>query len=166
MIGAMTKTNRRVPRFAEGTKVSIAQSKAEIEHLLQAHRASAIGTMWDRIEGGRLFFRMGNGAQARMCRLDVPPVMQDPKRKLVTPVQIEKEERRRWRALLLRLKAHLEAITGGDATIEQELMGYLVLPSGATVAEAAGPELAQAYETGVNPPLMLGAGPKPRTRAP
>lgn len=148
----MTKPKYRPLRYAEGTKVPVTQSKADVETLLRNHGASSIASMWDARVGGRLVFRLGAGKESRMVRFDVAPVTSG------NSDAIAKEERRRWRALLLRLKAHLETVTTGEATIEQEFLGYLLLPDGQTVSEKVAGEIASAYETGVSPALYLGTG--------
>lgn len=145
----------KVRRFAHGTKVPVSKTKLEIDALLQKHGASATVAMWDREKGGRLIFRLAD----RMVRFDVAPIVRPKWPAKSWATQTEAEERRRWRALLLRLKAHLEVISAGEATVEQELLGHVLLPDGRTVAEAAAPELAEAYASGkLNNPLLLGSG--------
>jgi hypothetical protein len=55
----------------------------------------------------------------------------------------EQEVRRRWRALLLVIKAKLEAIATGIATFDQEWLGYIETDSGETVGEIIIPQLEQ-----------------------
>lgn len=66
------------------------------------------------------------------------------------------EERRRWRALLLIVKAKLEAVSSGIATIEQEFLAYIVLPGtdGQTFGAWAVPQLAE-VAAGGRPVLLL-----------
>lgn len=148
---------RRVPkvrRFAEGTRVPVGKSKLEIDALLRKHKASTIAMMWDTSTGGRLVFRLGE----RMVRFDIAPVT-PPKYGKLSGEGVEAEERRRWRALLLRLKAHLEAISTGEASVEQELLGHVMMPDGRTIAEHAAPAIAEAYASGKMPgPFLLGSG--------
>jgi hypothetical protein len=68
---------------------------------------------------------------------------------------------RRWRSLLLRIKAKLEAIADGMTTVEEEFLANLMLPDGSTVIEEVLPRLAVAYETGKMPQLLPGL-PAPR----
>ena len=69
-----------------------------------------------------------------------------------TELQVEKElakeEKRRWRALLLVVKAKLEAVETGIATFEDEFLAYTVLPGGKTVGEIVTPKLSRVYQTG------------------
>src|SRR6476661_5485114 len=64
------------------------------------------------------------------------------------------------RALLLVIKAKLEAITAGIATVDEEFLAYIVIPgTTSTVSERVGRELARAYEvTGYTPMLALPGG--------
>lgn len=65
---------------------------------------------------------------------------------------VEQERRTRWRALLLVIKAKLEAVESGIATFEDEFLAHVLLPNQQTVAEYIGPTVAQIYETGRMPP--------------
>ena len=69
--------------------------------------------------------------------------------------------RQRWRALLLIIRAKLEAVESGITTLESEFLANLVLPDGGTIdggtiGEWLAPQIAEAYGTGRMPP-MLGA---------
>lgn len=62
--------------------------------------------------------------------------------------------RQRWRALLLVIKAKLEAVECGISVFEQEFMANIMLPDGSTVGELMLPQIAQAYETGTMPAML------------
>ena len=62
--------------------------------------------------------------------------------------------RRLCRALLLVLKAKLEAVASGVALFEDEFLANIVLPSGALVASEIRPRLAAAYEGREMPALL------------
>ena len=64
--------------------------------------------------------------------------------------------RQRWRALLLIIRAKLEAVESGITTLETEFLANMVLPDGGTVGDWLEPQIHQAYTTGRMPP-MLGA---------
>ena len=64
--------------------------------------------------------------------------------------------RQKWRALLLVIKAKLEAIDAGITTLDDEFLAGVMLPSGETVGEWAGPQIQRVYETGQMPPLLPG----------
>ena len=67
---------------------------------------------------------------------------------------MEQAQRQRWRALLLVIKAKLEAIEAGIATFEDEFLAYTMLPSGETVGEWVSPQLDKVYEKGVMPATL------------
>lgn len=60
----------------------------------------------------------------------------------------------RMRALVLLVKAKLEAVGLGVASIESEFLGNLVLPGGRTVGEAISEHLAEALDGKNLPPLL------------
>lgn len=74
---------------------------------------------------------------------------------------VDQEERRRWRAQLLLIKAKLEMIAMGTTTVEREFMADMLMANGQTVAQQALPALAKMYADGKMPKggiLMLGTG--------
>lgn len=62
-----------------------------------------------------------------------------------TPLQLqqahEQADRQRWRALLLVIKAKLEAVESGIAIFEQEFLAFVVLADGRTVGDCVVPRL-------------------------
>ncbi len=50
-------------------------------------------------------------------------------------LEADRETRRRWRVLLLVLKAKIEAINAGVLAMEEEFLPYMLLKNGATVAD-------------------------------
>jgi hypothetical protein len=62
--------------------------------------------------------------------------------------------RQRWRALVLVLKAKLEAIESGISSFEDEFLAQTVLPDNTTVGGFMRPQLDRAYELGVMPSAM------------
>lgn len=67
--------------------------------------------------------------------------------------------RQRWRALLLCLKAKLEAVECGITTFEEEFMAHIVMPDGSTFGKWAGPQLQDMRERGEMPKSLM---PPPR----
>jgi hypothetical protein len=63
----------------------------------------------------------------------------------------EQESRQRWRALLLVIKAKLEAVETGIETIEHAFMAEIVLPDGQTMGEWAAPQIRTMIEGGQMP---------------
>lgn len=158
----MTHTERMTKnRYAAQTTVPVEKTKMEIELLLRRYGADQFVSGWD---GGRAM--IGFKAKNRFIRFVVPlPVATDYRWKWnATPAQkeqkIDQDTRQRFRALLLVMKAKLEAVESGIATFENEFLAHIVLPNGQTVSEALVPQLRAAYETGRMPKLLeLGPGP-------
>ena len=71
--------------------------------------------------------------------------------------------RQRWRALLLIIRAKLEAAESGITTLESEFLANIVLPDGGTLGQWLAPQIDEAYGTGRMPP-MLGAGSHPTAK--
>lgn len=130
--------------YAAGTTVSIEKSQGEIRELLRRHRATAFGLYEDASRSAVQFTLAGV-----QYRFDVDrPSAQWAKTQLKRPTEaalrnaIDAEERRRWRARLLWLKATLE-FAAGDADLPTLLAGVAVLVDGrtlgATIAAGDGP---------------------------
>lgn len=125
-------------RYAAKTSVPVSRSRDEIERTLSRYGASAFGYGWD--EGRAVVsFR----AQNRYIRfaMEIPLIAQ--------------EERQRWRALVLVIKAKLEAVESGITTFENEFLAHIVLPDNRTVGEWLAPQIDSAYEEGGMPKLLM-----------
>jgi hypothetical protein len=146
--------------YAENTAVPVAKSRAEIEQLLTKHQCQKFMAGIDH-QAHRATVQFQ--AHHRIIRFEIQlPDPADPKyRKMrnsylqrtaagIAKV-VEQEERSRWRALLLVIKAKLEAVESNIATFEEEFMAHIVLPNDRTVAEWVLPEVARIYETGRMP---------------
>ena len=147
--------------YAAQTNVAVEKSKAEIERTLQRYGADQF---LSGFEEGRAFvaFRC-KGRHVRFV-LELPKA--GDKKYVWTPggrrVRNERQRfeaweqdcRSRWRALLLVVKAKLEAIASGIATFEDEFLAYIVMPNGQTVGEWVNPQLAVVYDQGKMPPLL------------
>lgn len=137
--------------FAEKTRVPVGQSRTEIERLLCSRKAKQFGTAVDYDLGqARVQFRLHD----RIVRFVIP--LPD-RNKLGDGQKYEQAERQRWRALLLVLKAKLEAVENHIATFEEEFLGYIVMPNNQTVAQFTSRSIAAAYADGKTPRL-LGTG--------
>lgn len=62
--------------------------------------------------------------------------------------------RQHWRALLLAIKAKLEAIECGISTIEKEFLAFVVMPDGRNLGDHLIPELKKISTTGKMPKLL------------
>jgi len=136
-------------RYAEGTNVPAARSRAEVEKLVQKHGATRFGSMWSKDRFSIMFEMKG-----RQVKLDLPAP--DPT-KFRTTLMWEAEERRRWRVLILHLKSKLEMVSSGDAEFEHEFLAYIVLPGtgGETIGQRIIPFI-DALEAGDAPQFLLG----------
>ena len=142
----MTPTDLR--RYAEGTTVPVEKSRQDIESLVKRHGATTFASAWQSDRFVVIFEMHG-----KRLRFDVPAP--DPK-KYRDDKKWKAEERRRWRALLLILKAKLELVAAGDADFESEFLSQISLPNGNTVGGMLLPQL-EALLRGEKMPPLLGA---------
>jgi hypothetical protein len=155
MIRSKKKRAKKVRRYAEGTKVPVERTRSEIEQLLYQHKATQFAIAW-RDKGGLIQFELA-GCTLRFA-VDRPERSMFSKEKSQhRDALMDAEYRRRWRALLLILKAKLEVIASGDRRFDEEFLADILLPGGATVRAALAPQLKRAYETG-EMPMLLGPG--------
>jgi hypothetical protein len=151
--------------YAQGTTVSAAKSKMEIELLLKKRKAKNIATASTEQKAVIAFELDG-----RLIRIELTMLQTDDLSFQTTPSgrrrhdekllekSVESENRRRWRALLLIMKAKLEAISSGISTTEAEFLHSIVVPGGGTVGQWCAVQLEAAYTRGVQMPPMLGSG--------
>ncbi len=150
-------------RYAQDTTVTVAKSRADIESLLHKNGATSFVSGWDDEQGVSVLQFKIDGRFIKF-RIDEP----DPKdfritetgrsrKKSVLEGVLDKERMRRWRALLLIIKAKLEIVASGYSTIEREFMADLMLPDGSTVTEWLRPQLDDAYSGGKMPLALPGS---------
>jgi hypothetical protein len=144
--GRRPETSEAMRRFAESTQVPVERTKNQIEAVLTKYGADQFISGW---EHGRamLGFRMHD----RMVRFELPLPSADEYRQ---QTRRDQETRQRWRALLLVIKAKLEAVQSNIATFESEFLAHIVLPNNRTVGQEFIPQLAQVYKTGKMPKLL------------
>lgn len=148
--------------YAENTSVSAERSRAELETILGKYGADAFGYMTDKMGSQIVFKCSGRSIRIRIPKADGSELKQKtgPWSREVTDTQrtayAEKENRRRWRSLVLVVKAKLEAVESGIAVFDDEFLAYTVTPNGETVGEWMAPQLAE-MKLG-KMPLMLGSG--------
>lgn len=159
--------------YAADTKVPVARTRDEIERTLTRFGASTFAYGW---QADRAVIQFA--VDDRQVRFEVPLPERDERRFTHTatgqrraPAAIEKEweqgVRQRWRALLLTIKAKLEAIESGIETFEQAFLAWVVLPDGRTVGDHTGPAIEAAYAgRGVPPMLRLSPGSAPLALGP
>lgn len=155
--------------YASDTRVSAEKSRAEIERTLARYSATAFAYM---TSGARavILFEMGD----RRIRFLLPLPEEASFR--LTPTRIvrskaaqraawEQAVRQRWRALALIIKAKLEAIEAGVATLESEFLAQTLLPGNVTVGEWLEPQLDEVYHSGAMPPLLPAPGERTEERS-
>lgn len=152
--------------FAEATTVSALKSRHEIESLVLRYGASRFATAIAP-ERAQIMFE----AKGRLLRFDLTIPSPTEKRFTQHPkyswqrltenqtrAKWEQEERRLWRALALVIKAKLESVESGIETFESAFAMNIVMPDGKLFSEHALPAIAEAYESGRAPRLLLTAG--------
>jgi hypothetical protein len=153
-----------MPRsYAEGTTVSVERSRAELEALLTRFGATGFLYGWTSQQGMIAFELHG-----RRCRFVVRPPSADELPDLRQAARerrrqasddrrlLDEEVRRRWRELVLLVKAKLIAVESGVVSMDEEFLPYFVLPGNVTVAERLLPDLDNAAQSGRLPPLLPG----------
>ena len=125
--------------FAARTKVPAEKTRMEIEALMRRRGADQFFSGADA-DRALLAFRINS----RHIRFALP----------LSDARSEQQVRSRWRALLLVIKAKLEAIDLGILTMEDAFLSDTVLPDRRTVAEVMRPQIESAYQTGNMPPLL------------
>lgn len=135
-------------RYATGTAVPVDRTRSEIEHLLERHGAT--GFAYGTTNGqAMLAFEMRD----RRLRFLVP--MPSPNKSRSDENRVKAEIRRRYRALLLVLKAKLEAVASQIVTFDEEFLAHIVTgPNGATVGDQLVPQLGEVLAGGRLPPLL------------
>lgn len=150
--------------YAEGTVVTAEKSRAEIEKVLAKYGAKnrLVFTNDDageiqvsfEIAGKRvLMSRNLPSAQDRKMSRDTKGYTRTAKQ---TEAAVDKETRRRWRAMLLKVKVRLEdAFSEEHVTPEEKARAFydnfgmdVVLPGNRTLAHVVLPQIEEAYGTG------------------
>ncbi len=150
--------------YARNTTVSAIRTRNEIEETLERYGADgfAYATQGNM---ATVIFAMENRRIRFVLELPDPEDFRhtnhSPPRERSQRAQQEAHDqacRQRWRALLLVIKAKLEAVTAGISTIETEFLANIVLPDNTTAGEWMIPQIDQAYRTGRMPPMLPAAG--------
>jgi hypothetical protein len=128
--------------YAENTKVSVDQTKTEIERVLSRYGAASFA-YFSEPERAIVVFE----AHDRRLRFDLPLPKGDSDKDA-------KVRRQKWRALLLCIKAKLESVSSKIETFEEAFLAHVVLPDGMTVGHHTLPKIAAAYKAGDMPTLL------------
>jgi len=131
--------NDRRQRFAARTSVAPERTKADIERLVIAAGATEFASAWSGASEAAVQFAL----RGRVIRFSMRlPKLSDERfrsgrtRPLSTRQrEVEQAVRATWRALLLVLKAKLEAVATGISTVEHEFLAWHVTRDGRTLGE-------------------------------
>lgn len=152
-------------RYASETVVPVEKSRAEIEGLLVRYGASQFHTGW--MDGRAMVaFKL----KELFIRFVLPIPDRSEKRfwwktirgraKKLSELQAdrawEQESRQRWRALVLVVKAKLEAVECGISTLENEFMAFIVLANNETLGQWVINTALPAIREGVMPKMLTG----------
>lgn len=150
------------PRYAANTSVPAEKTRAEIERVLTRYGATGFAYGW-KASHARMEFEMRH----RRVRVEVP--LPDPEAEefrygdswrrrsdSATHAAYEQAVRQRWRAILLIVKAKLEAVESDILLFDDAWLAETVLPNGQTYGEFARPQIDQVYREQRMPPLLPG----------
>lgn len=149
--------------FASDTSVSVEKTRAEIEKILSKYGASHFGYM-NEPTAARIAFKAHG--KAVVFRLPIPDrnnkiFHRTPKRGYARSTSEAYEAweqacRSCWRALLLAIKAKLEAVEVGISSFETEFLAFIVVPgTGKTFGDLYVPQLDASYASGKPTPMLL-----------
>jgi hypothetical protein len=151
--------------YAQGTSVTVEKSQQEIASMLRKYGASDFAAGWS---DGRPYVIFK--ADELMFRLEVPEpdweqfkTTETGRRRKLDQIEskTESERMRRWRILVLLVKAKLESVAIGNTTMFEEFLSDVVLPSREKMSNFLLPQVKQIYVTGQMPDQLL-ALPSPR----
>lgn len=146
--------------YASQTTVSSEKSRNEIEQTLKRYGATQFAYGW---QGPQAV--IGFTMYDRQMRFYLP--LPDPTEREFTRTPTGRQrstaealkahaqaEKQRWRALLLIVKAKLEAVESGIVTFEEEFAMHVVLPDNRRVSDHVVPMIEEAYVTGLVPSML------------
>lgn len=151
---------------AEGTDVPVERSRAELEAVLTRYGADRFGSMSETDRAIVLFEVKGRRIVFMLPLPDKAKFTKRPWRHLTKTCTAEEQQqlweqacRERWRALVLIVKAKLEAVRSGVTTFEDEFAFHFVMPNGQRLRDVLMPALDDVLSKGTLPPLMGLPGP-------
>ena len=147
--------------YAEKTTTGVGATRNEIERTLKRYGARAFAYATQDTKALIMFEY--NGKRIRFI-LYLPDINErrfqrtpSQGRQRTPEAQMKEWEqacRQKWRALLLVIKAKLEAVASGISVFEEEFMANIVLPNNQTVGEYILPQVDQAYISNTLPPMI------------
>lgn len=106
--------------FASGTVVTVEKSQMQIQSLVRAHGATMFSAGWLAKGQAAVEFSI----KGRRVRFTITAP---------TGNDRDGEERRRWRCLLLAIRAKLEIVASGISEFDEEFLAHVVTDTGETV---------------------------------
>ena len=128
--------------YANRTDVPVERTRTEIEATLKRYGADRFAYF---SETGRAVVVFE--AHKRRIRFDLPVPEGE-------AVKDQQTRRSRWRALLLCIKAKLEAVESKIETFEEAFLAHVVLPDGMTVGHHTQKTIEQAYSGNQMVPML------------
>jgi hypothetical protein len=159
-----------MPRYARATEVPVERSRAEIEQTLRRYKASEFHSGW-KANAAMIAFRLGQLFIRFVLPLPAPGEKRFTHKKGRYGYEVKRsdpqahkewdqEVRQRWRALLLVIKAKLEAVDCGISTVEAEFLANIVMPNDLTLGDWIIEGALPAIRAGAMPHLALPAPPR------
>lgn len=145
-------------QYAAATSVTVEKSQSEVQLILRKYGAKRFGTMEDE-NAAYLMFEYDQ----LMIQITVPLPKRSEFEKTETgrvrkSNQItdayEQAIKQRWRALVLAVKAKLEAVEIGISTLEKEFMAFVMMPDGRQLGDHLIPNLKQIAADGKMPKML------------
>jgi len=145
-------------RYASQTGVPIEGSQEQIKRTLRRYGAERFG-IFEETECAAVMFEVGGIT----VRIDVPlpgrkefALTETGRDRCESSIAKARDQaiKQRWRALLLAIKAKLEAVECGISTIEKEFLPFMVMPDGRIMADHLLPHVHQLVSDGKIPKML------------
>lgn len=147
-------------KYAANTTVPVSKSKQHLEDLITRYGATTYMT-GQKADGAVIQFEMSGRAVRFILPLPDRAATEFTKDRngwaladSTAQKKYDQAVRQRWRALILVVKAKLEAVETGITCFDQEFMAHIVLPNGQTVGDDVTPKIIAAYETQQMPEML------------
>lgn len=137
-------------RFAAKTVVPIEKTRGEIERFLKAEGST--GFMYGNTIGLAMIVFDYQGRRIKFA-VTMPVVNKG----RTNEREVEREEKRRWRCLLLLVRAKFESVNTGIVEFDREFLAHIVIDGNTTVGDQWVAQAKQIVASAKLPPL-LGTG--------
>lgn len=145
-------------QYANNTSVSPEKTQSDIRETLRRYGAGKFGIMEEDGKAHVMF-------EYHNLMIQITISLPDKKTFIKTDTGRQRKSsainesynqavRQRWRALLLAIKAKLEAVESNISSIEKEFMAFVVMPDGKSLGDHLIPKLEEISTTGKMPKLL------------